>query len=63
MVLSLEIISFIVALGGLSVLLLQSYRGESLDRAVEPQLLPIHGDRHLLARIAAVLHKGYSAHQ
>jgi hypothetical protein len=60
---SVLIISLILALGGLTVLLVQSYRGESLQRAEEPHLLPSHRDRHPRARIASLLHKDCSAHQ
>ncbi len=60
---SVLLISLILALGGLTALLVQSNRGGSLRRAEEPHLLSNHRHRHPRARIACVLHKGYSAHQ
>jgi hypothetical protein len=59
---SVLIISLIVALGGLAALLVQSYRGESLQHAEEPHLLPWHRDRHRRARSTSVLHKGRMSH-
>ena len=60
---SVLIVSLILALGGLTALLVQSDRGESRQHAEEPHFLPRHRDRHPLARIASVLHKSYTAHQ
>jgi hypothetical protein len=51
-------ISLIAALGGLTPLLVQSYRGESLQHAEEPRLLPWCRDRHRRAQVTSVLHKG-----
>ena len=59
---SVLIISLIVAIGGLAALLVQSYRGESLQHAEEFHLLPWHRDRHRRARITSVLHKGRMFH-
>jgi hypothetical protein len=55
---SVLIISLIVALGGLAALLIQSYRGESLQHAEEPHLLPRRRDRHRRAQVTSILHKG-----
>jgi hypothetical protein len=55
---SVLIISLIVALGELAALLVQSRRGESLQHAEEPHLLPRHRDRHRRAQVTSVLHEG-----
>jgi hypothetical protein len=59
---SVLIVSLIVALGGLAALLVQSYRGESLQHAEKPHFLPRYRDRHRRTRITSVLHKGRMFH-
>ena len=58
---SVLIISLIAALGGLTPLLIQSYR-ESLQHAEETHLLPWCRDHHRRARETSVLHKGRMSH-
>lgn len=59
---SVLIISLIVALGGLAALLVQAYRGESLQHAEEPDSLAWHRGRHRRAQVTSVLHKGRMSH-
>jgi hypothetical protein len=59
---SVLIISLIVALGGLTAVLVQSYRGDSHQDAEEPHLLPWYRDRHRRAQVTSVLHKGRMSH-
>jgi hypothetical protein len=59
---SVLIISLIVARGRLAALLVRSYRGESLQHAEEPHLLPWCRDRHRRAQVTSVLHKGRMSH-
>lgn len=47
------IISLIVVLSGLAALLVQSYRGESLQQAEEPHLFPWYRDRHPRAQVTS----------
>jgi len=50
---SVLIISLVVALGGLAMLLVQSYRGESLQHAEERHLLPWCRDRRRRAQVTS----------
>jgi hypothetical protein len=59
---SVLIISLIVALGGLAALLVQSYRGESVQHAKEHHLLPWYRDRHRRTQVTSVLHRGRMPH-
>ena len=59
---SVLIISLIVSLGGLAVLLVQSYRGEPLQHTEERHPLPKHRDHHRRARITSVLDKDRMSH-
>ena len=59
---SVLIISLIAALGGLAALLVQNYRGESLQQAKEYHLLSWYRDRHRRAQVTSVFHKGGMSH-
>lgn len=50
---SVLIISLVVALGGLAALLVQSYRGKSLQHAEERHLLPWCRDRRRRAQVTS----------